>query len=722
MGEVSAKATCMILEALDDAGISVAGLTDGLPVSMADLRNPGGRLEWDVFIDVLDRVEARCGDGLPPEEIGARILKVPSFEFLRRAGRLVVSTRHLYELANRLVGPALFPTVTVRLEWLPTGRVVVTGDLLPGYRESTVFFRLCHGNVAALPRLLDMPASVIEAQVLTGSHGRMVLRPPPSHTLAARVVRGARALRSFGQTWRGVTRQQREIEASLEGLRTSRHEFQQLIERLPDGVLIHRDGVVRWANAAQLEIFGAQRLDEVVGRNIAEYIPPADREEFVETLRHVMRNEVIDPRLEYWVLRPDGTMRRAQAGTAQLIDFEGEPARLVVLRDVTEYHRLREQAAISDRLASIGALAANVAHEINNPLAYVRFSVDVAARAATALGDGAHASELRAALDQARDGIERVLGIVRDLRMLSRVHDEPSEPVDLPALLEATLALAGRGIETRGRLERRYGATPPALAMRGRLGQVFLNLLTNAGDAIPEGAPAEHVVGVATRTDASGRAVVEISDTGCGIPPEVAPRVFDPFFTTKPVGAGTGLGLAMCHQIVTDLGGTIAFESVPGATTFRVTLPAAPAGAALEAAEVRAADAARATSEPAGPTRRRVLIVDDEPLLLATLQAILSDIHEVVTASGAREALSILAADRAFDAVVADLMMADLTGMDLYERFAADDPDLARRFLFMTGGAFTRRAQTFLSTVPNRCIEKPFERAELLGAIEDVAG
>jgi PAS domain S-box-containing protein len=711
MGEVSSQATCMILEVLDEAGVSLEALTDGLPVSVADLRAPHARIDWDVFIELLARVEARCGEALPPEEIGVRILKVPSFEFLRRTGRLVVSPRRLYEIADRWVGPALFPTVVTRLEWLPSGRVAVTGDLLPGYRGSETFFRICFGNIAALPRLLDLPPSTIEEQVLTARRGRLVLLPPRSHTLGVRIVRGARALRSLGETWRVIARQQREVEASMESLRSSRHEFQRLIERLPDGVLIQRDGVVRWANAALLEILGAARLEDVVGRPVLDLAPAAEREAFAEALRRAARNQLANARLEYRVARPDGTLRRVQAGAAQLVDFEGEPARLVVLRDVTEYHHLREQAAISDRLASIGGLAAGVAHEINNPLSYVRFSVEIATREAAALGDDAATSELRAALGQAQGGIERVLGIVRDLRMLSRVHDEPVEAVELPALLDATLALAGRAIGARARLVRRYGPIPPARAARGKLGQVFLNLLTNAADAIPEGDASGQAVVVETRTDETGRAVVEIADTGAGIAPDVAPRVFDPFFTTKPVGAGTGLGLAMCHRIVTELGGTIDFESAPGATTFRVILPAA--------APV-AEPAAPSAASPDPRARGRVLVVDDEPLLLQTIRTVLGDAHDVVIASGARQALAILDADRRFDAVIADLMMADLTGMDLFDAVQGAHPDLARRFLFMTGGAFSPRAQAFLARVPNRCIEKPFEVAELLRAIDAV--
>ncbi len=563
-----------MFEALEDAGLPTSGLADGLPITVAELTDPRARIDWDLFAEVLDRAEALARGVLTPEEIGERILKLPSFDILQRIGQLVVSPRQLYDLAFRLVPPALYANVTVTHEWLASGRLVVSSELLPGYRESTMFFRVSLANIAAAPRVLDLGPSTIEEQTFSGRHARLVLLPPPSHTLAVRVRRGMRVLGALGKTWRVVAQQQSELEASLTALQTSRYELQQLIERLPDGVLIHERGVVRWANAAVVAIFGAPNVERVVGRHILDFVPPEDRDELAVAMRNASPTE-IDPRpREYRVVRLDGSLRRVQAGVTQVVDYQGAQARLLVLRDVTEHHRLREQAAISDRLASIGALAAGVAHEINNPLAYVRLSLEMASRRASAAFN--HDAQLGASLTVAREGTDHALNIVRDLMMLSRAGDERDDDVDLPALLDSTLALAQVAIAAKARLVRCYEPTPLAFGPRGRLAQVFLNLLSNASDAIPEGSPSSHVIRAMTSTDAKGRAVVEIFDSGCGVPQASAHRVFDAFFTTKPIGVGTGLGLAICHRIVTELGGEITFESAPGATTFRVALPSAP--------------------------------------------------------------------------------------------------------------------------------------------------
>ncbi len=700
----------MIIEVLEDAGIACEPLVAGLPITLDHLRDPAQRVDWDVFAAVMDRLEEVTGGAITPEEIAVRVLRSPSYRFLRSAGQLLFDPRHLYTVAERLVAPAMFANVTVENHWQARGRVVVTGELAAGYRESVMFFRFCHANVPLLPSLLGLPVATVIEHEVSGRHGRMVLQLPRSHTALAKVARGARLLLSLGDAARGVVRQQTELEASVASLRGSRQELRQLLERLPDGVLIHRNGIVVWANAAVIEAFGYERLDQVVGQNALEHLVPEEREVLALRLARPS-SEVTHDRVDFRFVRPDGTARRLQAGAVQDVEFDGAPARLVVLRDVTEHRRLEDQLALTERMAALGTLAAGMAHEINNPLAYAHTSLEVASRELAALGDTVRTSRIEASIARAREGTERVRGIVRDLKTLSRAEDEPLDAVDLPALLDSTLALAANAINLKAQVHRRYDAVPLAHATRGRLGQVFLNLLLNAADAIPEGERDRHEIRVSTSTDAAGRAVVEIADTGLGIASKLAGRIFDPFFTTKPVGAGTGLGLAICHRIVAQLGGEIGFDSTPGAgTRFHVALPPS-APTLLVAPPV--------TRSTAPLARGRVLVVDDEPALLRSVSELLGDVHDVVTASSGRQALDLLLVDHGFDAVLADLMMADLTGMDLYDAVRAKHPGLERRFVFMTGGAFTARGRDFLAQVPNRCIEKPFDADELIATLDE---
>jgi CheY-like chemotaxis protein len=254
----------------------------------------------------------------------------------------------------------------------------------------------------------------------------------------------------------------------------------------------------------------------------------------------------------------------------------------------------------------------------------------------------------------------------------------------------------------------RYGEVPLVDGDEGRLEQVFVNLLVNAAQAIPEGHADRNEIRISTWTDAAGDAVVEISDTGAGIPPEIRDRIFDPFFTTKPVGIGTGLGLSICRGIVTKLGGELSVESeVNRGTCFRVTLPRArPAGAA-------------APSPSAAPDAlRQILIVDDDALVTSSLRRLLADGHDVEVAGSVDGALRRIAAKR-FDLILCDLMMPDLTGMDLHERVLRDHSEQAERLLFMSAGAFTSRAREFVAARPASVLEKPLDLDRLLAVVHD---
>jgi signal transduction histidine kinase len=274
---------------------------------------------------------------------------------------------------------------------------------------------------------------------------------------------------------------------------------------------------------------------------------------------------------------------------------------LGAIRKVLDERRL----AHLDRLASLGTLAAGIAHEINNPLTYLIANLELLEEEMPRLmqlftltatrpgfeGPGpevaARFQEMGAQLRDAIDGAKRVRGIVSDVKMFSRAGDDLRAFVDVQSVLESTLRVVIGELRQRARVVTKYQPTPLVLANPGQLGQVFLNMLLNAAHAIEAADPDKNTIGVATRVTATGEVLVEISDTGCGIDPGLQRRIFDPFFTTKPVGVGTGLGLSICHGIVRSLGGSITVESQVGAgATFRITLPASDKGGATPAKTV----------------------------------------------------------------------------------------------------------------------------------------
>ena len=369
---------------------------------------------------------------------------------------------------------------------------------------------------------------------------------------------------------------------------------------------------------------------------------------------------------------------------------------------------------LMERLAATGRLAAGVAHEINNPLTYVLSNLEELAEVEALRADPQAPRLLR----EARQGAERVRAIVRDLRVFARADEETGGACDPCEVARSALGITGVEIRHRARLETRLEAVPRVAIAERRLAQVLVNLLVNACKAIPEGRVAEHVIRVTVRPEVD-RVIVEVADTGQGMTPEIRARIFEPFFTTRTTGDGQGLGLALSHAMVAEAGGDIEVETAPGrGTTFRVRL----AVAAAEAKPVPAAAAPAPAEVPVplpGGASPRVLLVDDDPLVGRALVRSLAG-WQVTRVERVAEALARLQAGHRYDAVVCDLMMPDQTGMDLDAALRRGWPELARRTVFLTGGAFTEQARAFVDAHADRVLEKPVSGKELRARIQAV--
>jgi signal transduction histidine kinase len=419
----------------------------------------------------------------------------------------------------------------------------------------------------------------------------------------------------------------------------------------------------------------------------------------------------------------------AKGKLARLLPALERELREVKIR--AEQKRMREQLLISERMASAGTLAAGVAHEINNPLAVAAANLEFVTSNLLAIvpemralgltegapaGDGAWLSWVKGRVDEAeeplrdmREALVRIRDIVRDVKLFSRSQDEARGPVDVRSVMESSLRMAWNEIRHRAQLIKDYGNIPPVDANEGRLGQVMLNLLINAAQAIPEGSAKTNKIRVSTKPHSGDGVAIEIFDTGNGIPAANLERIFDPFFTTKEVGVGTGLGLAICHRIVTDLGGEMSVESEVGTgTVFRVVLPAWRGTTVADAAAGEAPGAAR---------RARILLVDDEVAVGRALQRILSKHHDVTVSNSGREAIARFVSGERYDVIVSDLMMPEVTGMEIHNQLLRMAPDQADRMVFLTGGAFTPIAREFLDAVPNPRIDKPVEMRNLLAVV-----
>ena len=385
-----------------------------------------------------------------------------------------------------------------------------------------------------------------------------------------------------------------------------------------------------------------------------------------------------------------------------------------------ERKRLTERLEEAERFAALGRLAATVGHEINNPLAFLMINVDVvsrdiqeiAARSGTGKvsADRQELDHLGELLSDCRVGLERIRDVVGNLQSLSRPPQPRREPFSMNDVLDRALAIGRHKAEHRATIVRRYADLPPVVGDPSALGQVFLNLLLNAADALPIGHATDNQIVVTSRADGAG-VVVEISDTGPGIPAHVLPHLFEPFFTTKPMGEGTGLGLSISWRIVTDHGGRIeAANNRDRGATFRVVLPVLPqyATAPIEG---------RAPPTIHAGARGRVLVIDDEPIIGRTIEAALAGEHEVVPVSLASEAFARLAEGEKFDVILCDVMMPDATGREVYERLLSDWPRAARGLVFMTGGACSPEASELVDRTSRRVLYKPFRVDELRAVV-----
>ena len=526
--------------------------------------------------------------------------------------------------------------------------------------------------------------------------------------------------------------------AAEEAVRTSEENLRKIFNESTDGILLADPETKKFhmGNRTILRMTGHTR-EEIRGLGVTDIHPEKDLPGALEAFERHARREISLVE-DMPVKRKDGSVFYADINTTPVV-LQGRTYLMGAFRDTTERRQMRAQIAQSDRLASMGMLAAGVAHEINNPLTYVLYNLesltndlpDLAAALRGCfdvmgrLGEGeweslmgAHGERLNPAVvediqtrsEDALLGARRIKDIVRDLGTFSRVEDERLVPVDLMHAVEAAINMVSNELKYRSRLVREYGKISPVLASDGRLSQVFLNLLVNAAHAIEEGDVEGNEIRVRTWQEGD-EVLAEVQDTGKGIAAEHIPRLFEPFFTTKEVGFGTGLGLHISKNIIEDYGGRLTVASELGkGTRFVVRLPARQKAESPET-EYRGASTEKVV-------RGRILLIDDDDTIRAAMVRMLRE-HEVVEAVSGEAGRRILQDDQLFDVIICDLMMPDMSGVELHQWLVETYPRLVEQVVFITGGAFTPRAQEYIEKVDNIRLEKPFEVADFKKIVND---
>lgn len=522
--------------------------------------------------------------------------------------------------------------------------------------------------------------------------------------------------------------------------------YRALIESTRDAVLVvdRNSGRFVEVNAAAADLFG-RTPHAFLNSSLPELFAPAssgaDRELLSELLAssRVSRSRLQFVREDSLPFYGDLTAANFQAG--------GQHLCLLSIRDITQQVRrerdlglahesLREaraQLVHSSKLAAIGELAAGVAHEISNPAAFVSVYLSEVCRemaraeraienlkakycddlaAILALSELEHGgrsfAEVGEMLRDSLDGVQRITSTVKELRAFARIERDDTEVVDINEIVKTACKVCHTQIRYRARLEESLKATRTIVASRSRLIQVVTNLLTNAAQAIEEAAPGQHRIRVATEAT-EDCLLVTVEDSGRGIDPETRAKIFQPFFTTKSRDVGTGLGLALCANIVRDHLGEISVQSKPGGpTVFEVRLP-------FNNGLVPGwAETSRPPRNKVG-SRKKLLIIDDEVQLLRAYQRSLSRYHDIEIAEGGAKGLGRILQGGNFDLIVCDLMMPDVDGVDIHTAVTEKAPELISRLVFSSGGVFTRRVQEFLRATESIQLQKPLE----IGAIEE---
>ncbi len=479
----------------------------------------------------------------------------------------------------------------------------------------------------------------------------------------------------------------------VELLSSAKREWEKTVDAITQAIcIIDAHGMVRRANRVFAELIQVP-VTAIPGRPWLGLLPPAWSDPVARALAE-----------------PTATLVEIRAGERTLsftaIPMAEPGSAVLVFEDQTERRRLQEQLIQSEKMSAIGQLIAGVAHDLNNPLASVVGFSDFLAE----LGD--IPPQFAEPLQVIRQEAERAATIVKNLLSFARSQEGERKRQPIGSILESTLALL-RNQLMANKVEATLEVEPglPDVEVNGnQIKQVFVNLINNANQAIAADAPSGRIW-VAAKPQRDGVAV-SITDSGPGMTEEIAAHVFEPFFTTKGEGEGTGLGLSICQGIVKEHGGRITLDTKPGVgATFTVELPAGARTPLVEAAP------------PPVPEGKQlhILVVDDEPHILYYMRATLESWgHSVEVASDGAYALErAIAGD--FDVIICDLRMPHLSGRDMYQKLARQDPRAAERIIFATGDTVRGDTLQFLETLGRPYLHKPFTLSELRAVLGHAA-
>jgi PAS domain S-box-containing protein len=466
-----------------------------------------------------------------------------------------------------------------------------------------------------------------------------------------------------------------------------------------------QSGQLRWS----------RRVFEIHGRDPAkgepplqggiDYYHPDDRDRVSKCVQDAVEAQQ-EFRFDCRIVRDDGVVRDVRSIGRPLV-VDGEVVEIFgVFQDVTAEKAIQRRLQHAEKLASVGTLAAGMAHEINNPLSYVELNTEVLEeelQSIAGLSPSPQAAEMVDLITDVRDGVHRIQRIVLGLKSFARTREHVRKSVDAVQAIETALRLVHNETKHHAMVTRTLPEQALVLADEGQLVQVLVNLVMNAAQAMPPGRRLIHnEVRVFARLEGD-RIAVGVSDNGTGMPPDIRDRALEPFFTTKTNSNGTGLGLFVAKGIAEAHGGELVIDTlVDHGTTITLYLPCAPTEHATP-------------SQPARRMHARLLVIDDEPKVAKSIARSVRPHESIIETDPAEAVVTIEERGHQFDLILCDLMMPGLRGEEVYEAVPAD---LKHKIVFMTGGTFTPGAEAFAERMGDRVLPKPPNRELLKHLLE----
>lgn len=733
MNEASCQTIRILLDALHERNVDITPILERFSLSLEKVSDPSQWVDWNFYLALLNAVEKAYPNPGEIEAIGARLLDYPSFDVVWKLSGFFVSPYHLYSMGSRWIGNRYFRNVRYGCRQEADGRILFEVSVPENYRITQAFFHLHAGTLAAGTRVLGLnePASV-ESKI-TSHRGEFWITVPASRSWLRKLrglfpssEAGHAAVEELAQQQAELLKSFQELTAAHDTLREREKYFRSVVENVSDVVvLFNLQGEVQYISPS-IELLSGYSPEEAARILDTTQLSNADAQRMRDLIKTAIEVPGIHQISNLRVRHKDGSRRVIDVAAKRFHSVGDGDLILTSTRDVTEryeveqaLHQSEERLAQAQKLEAIGALAGGVAHDFNNLLQVVKNATEALREMI------ANQPEARAEVDDIERAVEHGIDLTRQLTAFTRRQMLPSQVLDLNHIVHDMAKMLQRLIGEKIRLVVSTSETPVHVETNvGQIGQVILNLVLNGRDAMPDGGSIAVEVDSVSVTPGSAPnrqgvkpgdyAVLIVSDTGCGMSPEVREKIFDPFFTTNPTDHSTGVGLTTVQDIVQHHGGYIIVDTEERTgTTMLAYFPLAQGQST----------AAQAPAQPAAPVQRgteTILVADDDERVRTQIcDALRRQGYQTLAVGNADDAIEVARTFRGpIHLFITDLVLPDTSGLELTKHISGFFPEI--KVLFISGYTNETFIRSSWLDPTFDLLPKPFSIHELLRKTREI--